>query len=240
MSAPPAARLWRRIVETRWRRICRSGLRCMRRPTKRRAGSALLVLCLCACAFHAPAQTTTLPGITVTAPYTEHHGGYVISGDFKVDPRMPYVVFPALALVKDDILSVRPLRLNDDEYLVLQECAVADCSQAHLVRVWGYAGALTPVGNSDYRIWIRHENKYFIWLMRLPAISTGFDQFSVTSPPLTLVPVGRAAAFHRLELQNGQNNHPIPVQSYKHEGATFVVTFASGSIVRIKRMHAAH
>jgi len=177
MSPPPAARLWRRIVETRWRTICRSGLRCMRRPTKRRAGSALLVLCLCACAFHAPAQTTTLPGITVTAPYTEHHGGYVISGDFKVDPRMPYVVFPALALVKDDILSVRPLRLNDDEYLVLQECAVADCSQAHLVRVWGYAGALTPVSNSDYRIWIRHENKYFIWLMRLPAISTGFAQF---------------------------------------------------------------
>jgi hypothetical protein len=240
MSAPPAARLWRRIVETRWRTICRSGLRCMRRPTKRRAGSALVVLCLCACAFHAPAQTTTLPGITVTAPYTEHHGGYVISGDFKVDPRMPYVVFPALALVKDDILSVRPLRLNDDEYLVLQECAVADCSQAHLVRVWGYAGALTPVSNSDYRIWIRHENKYFIWLMCLPAISTGFDQFSVTSPPLTLVPVGRAAAFHRLELQNGQNNHPIPVKSYKHEGATFVVTFASGSIVRIRRMHAAH
>lgn len=205
----------------------------------RHAGSALLMLCMGAGAF-AWAQTTTLPGVTVTAPYTEHHGGYVISGDFKVDPRMPYVVFPALALVKDDILSVRPLRLNDDEYLVLQECAVADCSQAHLVRVWGDAGALTPTGNSDYRIWIRHENKYFIWLMRLPDIPTGFTQFSLTSPPLTLVPVGRAAAFHRLELQNGQNNHPIPVQSYKHEGATFVVTFASGSIVRIKRMHAAH
>ncbi|HKZ09534.1 MAG TPA: hypothetical protein VJL61_02370 [Rhodanobacteraceae bacterium] len=214
----------------------------MRGPTRRRAGSALLVLCpLCAGAFQVSAQTTTtLPGITVTAPYTEHHGGYVISGDFKVDPRMPYVVFPALAMVKDDILSVRPLRLNDDEYLVLQECAVADCSQAHLVRVWGYAGALTPVDNSDYRIWIRHENKYFIWLMRLPAIPMGFSQFSGTSPPLTLVPIGRAAAFHRLELQNGKNNHPIPVKSYKHEGATFVVTFASGSIVRIRRMHAAH
>jgi len=30
------------------------------------------------------------------------------------------------------------------------------------------------------------------------------------------------------------------VKSYKHEGATFVVTFASGSIVRIRGMHAAH
>lgn len=183
-------------------------------------------------AFHASARTTILLGITVTAPYTEHHGGYLISDDFKVDPRMPYVVFPTHPMVKGDVLSVRPLRLDDDEYLVLQECAVADCSKAHAVRVWGHAGALTPTGNSGYRIWIKHENEYFIWLMRLPDIPAGFDQFALSSPPLTLVPVGRAAAFHRLELQDGKNNHPIPVKSCRHEGATFVVTFASGSIVR--------
>lgn len=241
MSPPRIARVRESVVETRWKTIRRGGLRRMRRTTKRRADIALLVLCLCAGAFPASAQTTTtLPGLTVTAPYTDHHGGYVISGDFKVDPRMPYVVFPARALVKDDILSVRPLRLNDDEYLVLQECAVADCSRAHLVRVWSYAGALTPTGNSDYRIWIKHENKYFIWLMRLPDIPTGFDQFALSSPPLTLIPVGRAAAFHRLELQNGKSNHPIPVKSFKHEGATFVVTYASGSTVRIRRMHVPH
>lgn len=216
--------------------------------TRRRAGSLLLALCLCAGAVHASAQTTTLPGITVTAPYTERHGGYIVSGDFKVDPRMPDVVFPAIALVKDDILSVQPIRLNDDEYLVLQECAAADCSEARLVRVWGYEGALTPVGNSDYRIWIEHENKYFIWLMRLPDISAsdctgcppGFTRFQLISPPLTLVPAGRAAAFHQAELQDQEISQPIPVKSYKHEGATFVVTFASGTIVRIRRMHAAH
>lgn len=140
------------------------------------------------------------------------------------------------ALVKDDILSVRPLRLNDNEYLVLQECASADCSQAHLVRVWGYSGALTPVGNSDYRVWITHENKYFIWLMRLPDFS--FTQFQPLSPPLTLIPIGREAAFHQLELQDEKNSQPIPVKSSRHEGATFVVTFASGSVVRIRRMHA--
>lgn len=211
--------------------------------TRSRAGIALLALCLCAGAPRALAQTvTTLPGITVTAPYTERHGGYLISGDFKVDPRMPYVVFPALALVKDDILSVRPLRLNDNEYLVLQECAAADCSHAHLVRVWGHTGALTPVGSNDYRIWITHENKYFIWLMRLPDIPSpmGFTQFSLISPPLTLVPAGREAAYHRAELQNEKISHPIPVKSSRHEGATFVVTFVGGSVVRIRRMHAAH
>lgn len=210
--------------------------------TSQRARIALLALCLCAGALHASAQTTTtLPGITVTAPYTEHHGGYLVSGDFKVDPRMPDVVFPARALIKDDILSVRPLRLNDNEYLVLQECASADCSQAHLVRVWGHAGALTPVGNSDYRIWITHENKYFIWLMRLPDIPSalGFTQFQLISPPLTLIPAGRAAAVHRFELQDEKISHPVPVKSSRHEGATFIVTFAGGSVVRIKRMHAA-
>ena len=217
--------------------------RCLHKMTKRPNSIALLALCLCASALHASPQTTTkLPRITVTgSPYTEHHGGYVISGNFKVDPRMPYVVFPARALAKDDILSVRPLRLNDDEYLVLQECAVADCSRAHLVRVWGHTGALTPVGNSDYRIWITHENKYFIWLMRLPDIpsAAGFTQFSLISPPLTLIPAGMAAAFHRVELQDPQICHPIPVKSYEHEGATFVVTYASGSVVRIRRMHSA-
>ena len=208
----------------------------------RRAGLAWLVLCLCAGAMRASAQTTTtLPRITVTAPYTERHGGYLVSGDFKVDPRMPDVVFPARALVKGDILSVRPLRLNDNEYLVLQECAAADCRRARLVRVWGHTGALTPIGNNDYRIWITHENKYFIWLMRLPDIpsAAGFTQFSMVSPPLTLVPAGMAAAYHRVELQNEKISHPIPVKSSRHEGATFVVTFASGSVVRIRRMHAA-
>lgn len=216
---------------------------CQHVMTKRGASIALLMLCLCAGALHASAQTTTtLPRITVIgSPYTKHHGGYVISGDFKVDPRMPDVVFPARALVKDDILSVRPLRLNDDEYLVLQECAVADCSRANLVRVWGHTGALSQVDNSDYRVWIRHENKYFIWLMRLPDIpfAEGFTQFQLSSPPLTLIPSGMAAAFHRVELQNPKICHPIPVRSYQHEGATFVVTYASGSVVRIRRMHAA-
>ena len=214
--------------------------------TKSRVAVALLALGLCADAFQALAQTsattTTLPGITVTAPYTEQHGGYLVSGDFKVDPRLPDVVFPARALVKDDILSVRPLRLNDDEYLVLQECAASDCSQARLVRVWGHTGALTPFGNSGYRVWIAHENKYFIWLMHLPDIPSalGFTRFSLISPPLTLIPAGDEAALYRAELQDAKISHPIPVQSYRHEGATFIVTYVGGSVVRIRRMHAAH
>ena len=187
----------------------------------------------------APAPTN-LPAITVTAPYTTAHGGYLISGDFKVDPRIPSVVFPARPLVKDDILSIQPMRLADDEYLVLQECATADCSQADIVRVWNADGATTMVQNSENRIWIRHENKYFLWLKRLPWIPSHFTTFEGTSPPLTLVPDGELAAYHQQALAKAYLEDPVPVVSEKHERSTFVVTYAGGSTVRIKRMHATH
>ncbi|MDQ6648122.1 MAG: hypothetical protein M3Y93_13000, partial [Pseudomonadota bacterium] len=198
----------------------------------------------------APVQTAPpqmdLPGINVTAPYTSTHGGYLISGDFKVDPRMPTVVFPGQALVKDDIISVQPVHLNDDEYLVLQECASANCHQANLVRVWNAGGALGTVRNSDARVRIKHENKYFIWMQRLPRMpfpdcdrcNTSFTRFEPLSPPMTLEPIGALVAYHRGALASA-DFLPVPVVSQKHEGSTFVVTFKGGATVRIKRMHAA-
>jgi len=214
---------------------------------KRWTVCAVLGWSLCLLAVPARAQTnpttqapTNLPPITVTAPYTTAHGGYLISGDFKVDPRMPSVVFPAQPLVKDDILSIQPIRLADNEYLVLQECATADCSEATIVRVWNTEGAVTRVQNSDNRIWIRHENKYFLWLKRLPWIHSHFTTFEVVSPPLTLIPDGQLAAYHQQALAKAYLDDPVPVASEKHERSTFVVTYAGGSTVRIKRMHAVH
>lgn len=201
---------------------------------------------LCLSGISALAQTD-LPGVTVTAPaYSNQHGGYLISGDFKVDPRMPYVVYAAQALVKDDILSIEPIRLNDDEYLVLQECASADCSQASLVRVWNTLGATTHTHNSDNRIWIRHENKYFLWLKKLPEVPGGwvctgcpshFTLFEQFSPPLTLIPNGVLAQKFRVDLVDAEQAPPLKVLSQTHEGSTFVVTYESGSKVRIRRMH---
>ena len=197
----------------------------------------------------AASAQTTLPEVKVTsAPYETHHGGYLISGNFKVDPRMPGVVFPAQALVRDDILSVHPVNLADDEYLVLQECAAADCSLARIVRVWDSDGAVTPVGNSEDRVWITHENKYFIWLKRLPYLTvigcagcgSHFTSFQRLSPPLTLIPGGRLAAYAGDALRDAERRDPLPVVSQKHDGSNFVITYAGGSTVWVKRMHAAH
>ncbi|MGH8157346.1 MAG: hypothetical protein ACREPQ_04460 [Rhodanobacter sp.] len=220
--------------------------------------SVLLGSSLCLSSLLASAQTNLSP-VTVTAPaYTSQHGGYLISGDFKVDPRMRFVVFPAQALVKDDILSIQPVHLTDNEYLVLQECATADCSQASIVRVWDALGVATMVQNSENRIWIKHENKYFIWLKRLPEVSGAscgqgwfkfdstttkcgghFTSFQQISPPLMLIPNGDLAAYHQTALATAEREDPIPVQSQTHEGSTYVVTYEGGSTVRIRRMHAA-
>ena len=74
-------------------------------------------------------------------------GGYLISGDFNVDARTRSAVFPAQALVEDDVLGIEPIHLQDDAYLVRQECAVADRHDASLARVWGS----TNIGDDDAR-----------------------------------------------------------------------------------------
>jgi hypothetical protein len=196
----------------------------------------------------APARDVNLPGVTVTADaYTESRGGYLISGDFKVDPRMPTVVFPATALVEGDVLSVEPQHLNDNDYVVLQECASADCSDSRIVRVWSSVAGHPVGGGNDRRIIIPHENKYWIWAKRLPEISrpdcetcsTRFTSFERMGPPMTINPTGEEARYHRTELDAVAHTDPLPVTKQQHEGSTFVITFAGGSTVRIRRMHAA-
>lgn len=216
----------------------------------------LIVIGLALASFAASAQTD-LPAVNVTAPYSSEHGGYLISGDFKVDPRMPAVVYPAQALVKDDILSIEPIHLQDNEYLVLQECASADCREASIVRYW----SSDQIGGDETRrnrVWITHENKYFLWLKRFPVLSgqscgqgwfkhaeaaatkcgNHFTTFQQISPPLMLIPTGALAAYHQDLLQQAVLTDPISVSSQTHEGSTYVVTYQGGSTVRVRRMHA--
>jgi hypothetical protein len=187
----------------------------------------------------------SLPPVQVTAPaYTSHHGGYLISGDFKVDSRMPTIVFPSQPLVADDVLSVQPVYLADDDYLVVQECASADCSRASLVRAWHPGGVATEIQNDPYRILIKHENKYWIWVKHLPlSASVGrhfYTRFEPFSPPMVLMPSGELAAYNHEALLAAENEDPVQVKTQAHEGSTFVVTYQDGSIVRIRRMHADH
>ena len=197
--------------------------------------------------FGAPAAAQTeLQRITVTAPPpSKVSGGYLRSGDFKVDPRMPYVVFAAEPLIAGDILTVQPMHLNDDEYLVLQECASADCSVAKLVRVWSVEGSTSSNSKPDH-IWIKRENKYFLWLKRLPGFisppcegcGTHYSSFALESPPLVLEPNGTLTAFNTARLEAAKSADPILVKSQRHDGTYFNVTYAGGTRIRVQRMRA--
>jgi hypothetical protein len=209
---------------------------------------AALILASGLLAGQAAAQTTTLPKVDVQAPaWSREHGGYLVSGDFRVDPVMSAVVYPAQALVEGDILSVQPVHLNDDDYLVLQECASADCTSVGIVRVWNAQGSATLALGSENRIRIKHGNRYFLWLKRLPSVAfspcgagcgTHFDTFQTYGPPLVLRSVGTLAAYKRAALRASETTGPVPVASHGHEGTAFVVTYEGGSRIRVERMHA--
>ena len=183
-----------------------------------------------------------LPDVDVRAPQWEtRHGGYVVSSNFAVDPRMSAVVYPAEAFQKDDILSVRLTHMHDDEYFVLQECVVADCTQARIVRAWNAFGALDVTAHVPDRVWIPHEGKFFMFMQRLPMRGgaspfTGYETFS---PPLVFNPTGSPEQFHNCDVKAAQEKGPVKVLSSTHDGASFVLRFDGGTSVLIQRMHTA-
>lgn len=224
-----------------WNARCAARLPAIR-SVRWRLGLALGVFLL---AMPAAAQTE-LPGVIVTAPpHTAVRGGYEVSGDFRVDPRMPYVVFAAKPLIAGDILKVQPIHLGDDAYLVLQECAAPDCSLARVVRVWSPLGSTAHGGKED-QVRIPHENKYFLWLKRLPGFfsppcfgcNTQYGSFKYESPPLVLVPTGTLAAYAGKRLELPEYADPVRVESHHHDGTYFHVTYAGGTRIRVQRLRA--
>jgi hypothetical protein len=218
-----------------------------------KSGATYLALCVLLLVTQVSAQTV-LPGVNVTEhTKVEHHGGYVISGDFQVDPKMSAVIFPSWALQEGDILSVQPLKMLDDEYFVLQECASADCTMARILRVWGPFGATTSVHDPN-RIIIPHDGKYFLWMKQIkagptPAEAIGphtarntadpwFTQFEVYGPPLILKPMGALVANSKSQLEEADKTGPMPVKASEREEGSFLATIASGTKVRIKRLKA--
>lgn len=201
--------------------------------------SLLVVVGGAAAAQEASAQTM-LPKIDVSAPKWEsRHGGYLISSNFQIDPRLSAVVYPAEAFQKDDILDVRTSHMHDDEYFVLQECSSADCTQGHMLRVWRRSGAIGTI-QDPFRVSIPHEGKFFMWMQRFPMAGGGaFSGYEASSPPLVLNPLGTPEQFDLCDVKAAQARGPIRVASSEHDGAQLALHFETGSTVFIQRMHAA-
>jgi hypothetical protein len=211
---------------------------------KQRTQGRLAGLALGIAAWSAQAQTE-LPQVNVVGPKWEaRHGGYVISSNFNVDPKMSAVIYPAEPFQPDDIFDFRTVKMSDEDYFVLQECSSADCSQAHVLQVWTRNGALNLTSREPNRFRIPHEGKIFMWMQHFPMagwpeggrIFAGFDP---SSPPLVLNPQGTPEQLHSCDVKAAQDKGPVKVTSSEHDGTQLKLSFETGSVVFIQRMHAA-
>lgn len=201
----------------------------------------MLLACL---ALSAPlGAQTVLPGVDVRAPKWEaRRGGYLVSGNFAVDPKMSAVVYPAEPFQKGDLLGVKLTQMHDDEYFILQECVSADCVQARIVHAWNVFGPLgTTSHHAEDRLFIPHEGKFFLWMQRISMSGTAgpFTGYEPLSPPLVFNPTGTSEQFHSADLDGAREHGLVRVVSTAHDGATFIVRYEGGTSVLIQRMHAA-
>lgn len=184
---------------------------------------------------------TTLPDVKVIGPKWEtRRGGYLISSDFKIDPKMSAVIFPAEAFQKGDIFDFRTVHMSDDEYFVLQECASLDCTMARILQVWTKNGALGLTSRDPNKFWIPDGGKFFMWMQRFPMAGGGtFNGFEPSSPPLVFNPTGTPEQFHQCDVTAAQEKGPEKVVESTHDGSQMKLRFASGATVFIQRMRAA-
>jgi hypothetical protein len=186
----------------------------------------------------ASAATASNPA---NADFQSQRGGYLTSSDFKVDPDRPGVILPPARVRAGDLLRIRPLRLNADEYLILQKCVDADCSKAQVVRAWNASGYMGPYPVLTNKVRVQPGVSYMLWLQRVPTEGTGsFNLYERDAPPLTFEPAGSPKLFSVADLKAAREHGPAHIKTAQTKRASFVVTFEGGSVVQMQALRAAH
>jgi hypothetical protein len=201
-----------------------------------RAMSLHLISVFLLCAT-ASAATTSNPA---NSDFQRQWGGYLTSSDFTVDPDRPGVILPPASERDGDLLSIRPIRLNADEYLILQQCVDANCSKAQVVRAWNAYGYMGPYPVLTNSVQVQPGVSYMLWLQRVPTKGNGsFHLYQRDAPPLTFEPAGSPQLFRVANLQEAREHGPSHIKTAQTERASFVVTFEGGSVVRMQAKRAA-
>jgi hypothetical protein len=179
------------------------------------------------------------PLAALTSPAVTHHGGYEILNQFTVDPERHAVISLPADTRAGDLLRIRPLRLNADEYLVLQKCNSADCSAAQVMRAWNAAGAMGPYPIVSNKVRVEAGQKYMVWMQRISVKGgASFSLYNRDSPPLVFAPTGSARLFAAADLKGARQSGPTPVAKSTTDGGVFVGTFEGGSVVRMEVLRA--
>jgi len=175
------------------------------------------------------------PVAASTPALATHHDGYLISNEFTVDAERHIVISPPAGASADDLLWIRPQRLNGDEYLVLQRCNLADCSDAQVLRAWNAFGSMGPLRVLSNKVRVAAGATYMIWMQRISVKGGGtFPQFERDSPPLVFAPAGPAGIFAAADLKGALRHGPTKISRSSKEGAAFVARFEGGSVVRME------
>jgi hypothetical protein len=175
-----------------------------------------------------------------TAASTETHfapvyGGYLVSADFNIDAKNHAVISPPTAMLPGDLLRIRPLRLNNDEYLILQKCNLPDCTQSQVVRAWNALGHMGPDLLISNKVPIEAGFTYMLWMQRIPTRGgNSFSLYERNSPPLVFRPAGSPQIFSASDLEGARKRGPMRIDRSSTVGTAFIAKFAGGSVVRMQ------
>jgi hypothetical protein len=177
--------------------------------------------------------TTTFAAETLK--FSSEHGGYRVSTDFTVDGKKHSVISLPAGARLGDLLSIRPLRLNNDEYLILQKCNSTDCTEAKIVRAWNASGHMGPDLIISNKIPVKAGVRYMLWMQRIETRGgNSFSLYERNSPPLVFTPAGSPLIFLASDLADARNRGPTPVDRSSKAGDVFIAKFEGGSVVRMQ------
>ncbi len=166
-------------------------------------------------------------------------GGSLISVAFSVDAERHVVISPPQCARGEELLWIHPLRLNPDEYLILQKCASADCSKAEVVRAWNSYGTMGPYPVLTPKIPLESGVRYMLWMQRVPVPGNRtFKEIEREGRPLVFTPFGSLLAlpWAREALEAAAARGPTPVERSEQKDSAYVATFKGGSSVWMRAM----
>jgi hypothetical protein len=188
-----------------------------------------------------------LPGVAAAAPGADDacetfkpiSGGSLASTAFSVDAERHAVISPPRCAAGGELLWIHPLRLNPDEYLILQKCASPDCSQAEVVRAWNNHGTMGPYPVLTPKIPLESGVRYMLWMQRVPVQGNRtFDLIERKGRPLVFAPFGSLLElpWAREALEAAVARGPTPVEHSEQKDSAYVATFEGGSTVWMRAM----
>lgn len=166
-------------------------------------------------------------------------GGSLISAAFSVDAERHVVISPPQCASGEEVLWIRPLRLNPDEYLILQKCASADCSHAEVVRAWNSYGHMGPYPVLAPQIALESGVRYMLWMQTVPVPGNRtFREIEREGHPLVFAPFGSLLQlpWAREALAAAVARGPTPVERSEQKDSAYVATFRGGSSVWMRAM----